>query len=819
MSSKFNSFTNIQSLFEQLEDRVLFDGVPDATFILPVDDASQAPLPAQVQESHQVEFSPARELILIDSGVEDAESLLAEVLENRPDSTFEVRILDAEQNGITQITELLQGDQRYSAIHIISHGSEGEVNLGNTSLTADNLDRYANELASWADALTEDADLLFYGCDLAGNAEGESFIESISAITGADVAASDDLTGAAELGGDWELELNVGDVQTQSLVAATFSGVLAAPVAVNDGSIAAPIAVTGNTPENIDVLANDSDADGDPLAVTAIVDIHDGDNVLAFSGAGSNVTLSSGTVVELQTDGTINVTTTPLGFGPETFDYQVTAGGETAQATITLDRTQGSLVSGPAEVTGQEDGTIAVGGTIDPIFTSGGALQDVIGTASGFRDAAAGSDTTDFVIPEGTTGVRITSFGGNDNRLNANSDSEDFQRTNILVDLVEGTYSGHTAFVTTQGNPGNDRYAFSDIALGIAADADPSVLVSNPLNGLNSITVSATSNTLSISETQSTVDQAYLVEFLTADQSSANLVGSVSKLLAPTEAVATVVDPGNSNFAVIVAQDGRGTGNFRNEDKGFTRIVVDLDTGLASGTVFAQTGDGSSLTAAYSFTEYDITQGVSVLDPASGADITGDAASATNNAGILHDYDISYVNGELIVERSTGVTATFTTLVTAEFYERVPVGSAAVGLGGSADFQEWDRVNGNTFSLAIPAGAETGAFTLSANDPSNNDNATNENAGVADVFIDLVNGTTSGSLGIVRLSQPDLFAWSNLPFGENIADNINTPANPTGVVISNRTGLADIGDDLAGLISWDVVTAVSYTHLTLPTKA
>ena len=36
------------SFFESLEDRVLFDGVPDATFILPQPESTEA-VPAQVQ--------------------------------------------------------------------------------------------------------------------------------------------------------------------------------------------------------------------------------------------------------------------------------------------------------------------------------------------------------------------------------------------------------------------------------------------------------------------------------------------------------------------------------------------------------------------------------------------------------------------------------------------------------------------------------------------------------------------------------------------------------------------------------------------------
>jgi len=53
-----------QSLFESLEDRVLFDGVPDATFILPQADVDQ-PIPAQVQEAQPADISGPRELIII----------------------------------------------------------------------------------------------------------------------------------------------------------------------------------------------------------------------------------------------------------------------------------------------------------------------------------------------------------------------------------------------------------------------------------------------------------------------------------------------------------------------------------------------------------------------------------------------------------------------------------------------------------------------------------------------------------------------------------------------------------------------------------
>lgn len=215
-----------QSVFEALEERVLFDGVADAAFILPADAA--AAVPAQVQNLHQADVDAPRELIVVDPGVENSDALLAEILESNTGSAFEVRMLDADADGIQQITDLLlQSNGKYDAIHVISHGDEGQINLGNSKITSESFSGYVDQLATWNSALTDDADILFYGCDLAGNEDGQSLIESISAVTGADVAASDDVTGHTRLGGDWDLEIATGHIQTQSLTAMRWEGGLA----------------------------------------------------------------------------------------------------------------------------------------------------------------------------------------------------------------------------------------------------------------------------------------------------------------------------------------------------------------------------------------------------------------------------------------------------------------------------------------------------------------------------------------------------------------------------------------------------------------
>ena len=171
------------SIFEQLEDRVLFDGVPDATFVLPENFDVETPAPVDAQMVQQASQQSAVELIIVDGGVEDSDVLIRSILEQSPDRTFEIRILDTTTDGVAQITDILsRSNTDFDAIHILSHGNEGQVNLGNTTLSSANLVDFAEQMAGWAGALSADADLLFYGCDLAGNAAGEQFIESILSL-------------------------------------------------------------------------------------------------------------------------------------------------------------------------------------------------------------------------------------------------------------------------------------------------------------------------------------------------------------------------------------------------------------------------------------------------------------------------------------------------------------------------------------------------------------------------------------------------------------------------------------------------------------
>ncbi|OED38924.1 hypothetical protein AB833_18010 [Chromatiales bacterium (ex Bugula neritina AB1)] len=169
----------------------------------------------------------APELIILDSGIEESEKLLDALLSSAAQKQFDVLTLEPDSSGTQQITTYLgRSLTRYSALHVFSHGTENQVYLGRTSLGPDNLQAHASTLASWRNSLTADADLLFYACELAANAHGRRFIDRISLLTGADVAASDDLTGVEVRGGDWDLEVHAGSIETTMLTASQWQGIL-----------------------------------------------------------------------------------------------------------------------------------------------------------------------------------------------------------------------------------------------------------------------------------------------------------------------------------------------------------------------------------------------------------------------------------------------------------------------------------------------------------------------------------------------------------------------------------------------------------------
>jgi hypothetical protein len=148
-------------------------------------------------------------LVFIDSSLSSYHTLAAATLPGK-----EVIVLDPTLDGVAQITAALADRANISSLHIVSHGFQGQLQLANSQLSLDSLAGYSSQLQQWGQSLTSDADILLYGCSLAGNADGLNLIEQIGQLTGADVAASTNLTGSATLGGDWNFEVQTGSIES-----------------------------------------------------------------------------------------------------------------------------------------------------------------------------------------------------------------------------------------------------------------------------------------------------------------------------------------------------------------------------------------------------------------------------------------------------------------------------------------------------------------------------------------------------------------------------------------------------------------------------
>lgn len=177
-----------------------------------LDDLTVSPV-QQTGRADSVVVTSGRELVVIDALVADTDTLLAD-LHAQTDRNFEVLALAADQDGVQQISAKLASWHDVSAIHMVTHSEHGNLRLGNVWLGANNLEQYRLALSGWQASLTADADILLYGCDLAGSDHGQAFVNQLAAITGADIAASVDATGNSRFDANWDLEYAVGTLQT-----------------------------------------------------------------------------------------------------------------------------------------------------------------------------------------------------------------------------------------------------------------------------------------------------------------------------------------------------------------------------------------------------------------------------------------------------------------------------------------------------------------------------------------------------------------------------------------------------------------------------
>lgn len=197
------------------------------------------------------------EVVFIDASVPELGALQRDfAAQQATGRDIEVIVIRSDEDGLARISEVLQAQQNVAAVHLISHGSDGQVQLGSTVLDAQTLLQRASDVAQWGSAFSADGDLLIYGCDVAQSSSGRAFLQDLAALTGADVAASNDSTGQQALGGDWVLEAHTGTIEADIALSNTAQdswshtlalGLTPPVITSNGGGSTATIQVNENT--------------------------------------------------------------------------------------------------------------------------------------------------------------------------------------------------------------------------------------------------------------------------------------------------------------------------------------------------------------------------------------------------------------------------------------------------------------------------------------------------------------------------------------------------------------------------------------------
>ncbi|MBC3807163.1 DUF4347 domain-containing protein [Undibacterium seohonense] len=168
--------------------------------------------------------SAKREIVFIEDNVRNISALREAIGAGK-----EIHILDSTRDGLQQIAQILAGQTGIDALHLISHGKAASINLGALILDQSTIDAHASELASIGASLNQNADILLYGCEVGAN-QGTALLNRLASLTGADIAASNDLTGSIKFAADWDLEISTGNIEASNIsnpqLAATYLDVL-----------------------------------------------------------------------------------------------------------------------------------------------------------------------------------------------------------------------------------------------------------------------------------------------------------------------------------------------------------------------------------------------------------------------------------------------------------------------------------------------------------------------------------------------------------------------------------------------------------------
>ncbi|WP_306604342.1 autotransporter-associated beta strand repeat-containing protein [Azonexus sp.] len=572
--------------------------------------------------------SATREVVIIDAGVSDWKTLTAGISPDIP-----VILLPAGGNGLAALAAALAEYGALDALHLVSHGGNGflqlgdlqlgDLQLGDLQLDQNSLPGEADALTAIASHLSADSDLLLYGCSLAGSASGQAFVTDLStALNGVDIAASTDRTGPLSLGGDWDLEFSVGEIETVlPFTVQGMEGIDECLGCVNGGSTSTnnPHGCTTNqhwedppppsdtTPPSVSSINRIGTATTNATSVSYTVTFSESVNGVdttdfALTGSGTaNGTISgltgSGTtytvtVSTISGNGTLRLDLNSSGTGIKDSANNAIAAGYTSGQTYTIDTAAPTIssiaVSGtPAADATAIDYTVTFAESVTGVNSADFTLSTVSGSTTGTITGVTGSGNSYTVSVGSITGTGTL-------RLDLNNTSTGI--TDSAGNAISGGYSSgavHTAsFVSnappTLANLNGDSVAWAGEGLYVKLDAATALTVADTEFGaLNSGNGDWNGATLTISRVKSggAADGATkdLFTFLSNSVFDLQADGSIAYTNYPEQSIEAAQAAGQNATGVL--NDMVNTGWFARWSYTYASGTLIVQFGTASGNI------------------------------------------------------------------------------------------------------------------------------------------------------------------------------------------------------------------------------------------
>ncbi|MGE5466653.1 MAG: DUF4347 domain-containing protein [Ignavibacteria bacterium] len=695
-----------------LEPRIMFDGAAAATVVekAAADSTATAPKTLDAVAAAQptvvdapfvvvrgdmaaMEKSAARhEVVVVDATVKDWQTLVAGM-----DPSIPVIVLHPDSNGMGELEALsafLSRHQGLDAIHLVTEGRTGALLLGGEALYDGDVAAASPYLQQIGAALKPGGDLLLYGCSVASGAEGKQFVDDLAHALGnaVDVAASNDRTGPARLGGDWDLEYSTGSVNTvlpftlagmqdiSHCLGCTVSGTLTGTLsAQNDAAYWGGMYYTsghvilggdGTTHVGLDIYSSGYHkhwfADY-VITTSAWNDLASFEAGHASACATPNVapvfTSSGGTTA--YTEGN-NVTTTAV----VDASLAVSDSDNTTLASATVSIT-GNFQSGQDVLAFTNDGSTM--GNITGSYVAGtGILTMTSATASATVaqwQAALRSVTYSNSSNTPNTSTRIISFAVNDGHDDSNTGNKSLSVTAVNDTPVVGTSGGTTAF--TEGNNATSTPVVVDAGLTVG-DLDNATLASATVSITDNFqsgqdVLAFTNDGSSMGNVAASYNAGTGVLTLSSSGASATLAQWQAALRAVTYTNSSDSPNTAARTLSFVLNDGTANGNTGNKSLSVTAVNDTPVVGTSGGTTAFTEGNNTTSTpvvvdAGLTVGDLDNTTLASATASITGNFQSGqDVLAFTNDGSSMGNIAGSYNAGTgVLTLTSAGASATLT---------------------------------------------------------------------------------------------------------------------------------------------------------------